>query len=94
MAETLALLSITSLLLCACSSPPAEFLPDYPAIDLLIENGSVLDGSGGEAVVADIAIVDDTIVFVGDVDLDEQALASRVTRRLDAAGSHGSAGLY
>ena len=38
---------------------------DTPA-DLLLTGGSVLDGTGVEAVVADVAVVRDRIVFVGD----------------------------
>ncbi len=38
---------------------------DTPA-DLLIAGGSVLDGTGGEAVDADVAVVGDRIMFVGD----------------------------
>ena len=34
--------------------------------DLLLTGGSVLDGTGGEAVVADVAVAGDRIVFVGD----------------------------
>ena len=39
---------------------------DENRADLLLTGGSVLDGGGGEAVVADVAIAGDRIVFVGD----------------------------
>ncbi len=40
--------------------------PGRPAADLLLTGGSVLDGTGGEALTADIAVSGDRIVFVGD----------------------------
>ncbi len=39
---------------------------DETRADLLLTGGSVLDGSGGEAVTADVAVSGDRIVFVGD----------------------------
>ncbi len=38
------------------------------AADLLLAGGSVLDGTGGDAEVADVAVAGDRIVFVGDAD--------------------------
>ena len=58
---------------CAGSSEPA---------DLLIAGGSVLDGSGAEAVAADVAVADGRIVFVGDAT--GAGMAARDT--VDAAG--------
>jgi predicted amidohydrolase YtcJ len=49
----------------SCSPTPAPFLPDYPNIDLLITNGSVLDGLGNKAVAANVVVVNDKIVFIG-----------------------------
>ena len=40
--------------------------PDDGPADLLIAGGSVLDGTGSESVDADVAVVGDRIVFVGD----------------------------
>jgi N-acyl-D-amino-acid deacylase len=50
--------------------------------DLLFEGGSVLDGSGSEAIVADLAVTGDRIVFLGDAE------ASNVEARdtLDVSG--------
>ena len=73
-------------LLGACSAPAPEFLADYPTIDVLIENGLLVDGSGGEPRVADVIVVDDRIVFVGDAKFSEEALARRVARVIDANG--------
>lgn len=56
----LALPAALGLLVAACS--PAS----RPA-DLLILGGSVLDGTGADAVVADVAVAGDRISFVGDV---------------------------
>lgn len=73
-------------MLAACGAPPAEFLAEHPRIDLLIENGSVLDGSGSDAVAADVVVVGDRIVFVGDAQFSEQALEGRIVRHIDAEG--------
>jgi N-acyl-D-amino-acid deacylase len=57
-------LAILSLLfLCACASTPPR-----PAYDLVIRNGMLLDGGGGEAVRGDLAISGDRIAAVGHVD--------------------------
>ena len=69
----------------ACERGTAPFLAEYPAIDLLVENGLVLDGLGTEAVQGDVAIVGDRIVFVGDAAFSEADLRERVRRRIDAA---------
>jgi len=57
----------------ACSVTP-------PAYDILIQNGSVVDGSGKPAYAADVAIVGDEIVKIGDLDTQN---AGRV---IDASG--------
>lgn len=72
--------------LAACGPSASDFLPEYPAIDVLIENGQVLDGLGNAAVTADLAIVDGSIVFIGDVPFEEREVADRVARRIDADG--------
>ena len=79
-------LSFALLLLAGCQQSTSEFLPQYPVIDLLIENGIVIDGLGIDAVVADVVIVGDRIVFVGEESFSEEELATRVTRRIDASG--------
>ena len=67
--------ALALLLAVSCSSPP------HPA-DVLILGGSVLDGTGAEAVMADVAVAGDRISFVGD------AMAERVEAldTVDAAG--------
>lgn len=69
---------------CQQASPP--FLSQYSQIDLLIENGMVLDGLGNEAIAADVAIVGDRIVFVGEANFSDDDFANRVAKRIDATG--------
>lgn len=61
--------------LAACS-------PTSRPVDLLIQGGSVLDGSGADAVVADVAVADGRIVLVGNAT--GAGIAARDT--VDAAG--------
>lgn len=82
----LAITTLTTILLASCQPAPPSFLPEYQEIDILIENGQVLDGLGGDAVAADVVVADEKIVFVGDTAFTEDDLASRVGRRIDAAG--------
>ena len=85
-------LLVAALLCTACEPEPVPFLADYPVIDLLVENGRVLDGLGGEAVPGDVAVVGDEIVFVGDAGLDEDEREDRVRQRIDAAGRYVTPG--
>jgi N-acyl-D-amino-acid deacylase len=66
------------------------FLYDWtvPTIryDVIIENGQIYDGSGGEPYWADIAVVDDRIVKIGDLE------AAHAESRLDANGKAVSPG--
>ena len=71
--------------LAGCQPAPEPFLAEFTSIDLLIENGQVLDGLGGDAVEADVVIVGDEIVFVGDAAFTD-ADGQRIVRRVDAAG--------
>ena len=80
---------VATLLLCAACEQPVEeeeavFLPDFDKIDLFIENGSVFDGYGNPPVRANVVIVGDRIVFVGETDFTEADLANRVANRIDA----------
>jgi len=74
------------LLLAACSGAPAPFLPEYDVIDLVIENGEIVDGQGGEPYRGDVAVVGDEIVFVGNASFTDADYANRVARRIDAEG--------
>lgn len=74
------------LALTGCQQQPAPFLAEYSTIDLLIENGAVIDGLGNEAVSADVVVVGDKIVFVGDAEFSDEDLERRVAKRIDATG--------
>jgi len=74
------------LALCACQQATEPFLPQYGTIDLLIENGRVYDGRGGEPLAADVVVAGDTIVFVGDAQFSAADRAQRIARTIDAAG--------
>ena len=80
------ILLVILLSLAGCQQASSPFLPQYSQIDLLIENGEVLDGLGNEAIVADVVIVGDRIVFVGAANFSAGDLASRVAKRIDATG--------
>lgn len=58
------ILLVTLLTATACSGLPADY-------DLVLEGGSVYDGSGGTAVIADVAVKDGRIVAVGDLEVPE-----------------------
>jgi N-acyl-D-aspartate/D-glutamate deacylase len=79
-------LLLAAILVSGCQPAPEAFLPNYESIDLLVENGSVLDGLGNEAIDADIVVVDDEIVFVGETAFTEEDRAGRIRRTIDAAG--------
>jgi N-acyl-D-amino-acid deacylase len=73
----LGILSGLIMVLSACGASP----PATPAFDLLILNGTIVDGSGGASYEGDIAVVGEKIVEIGDID---EAGAARV---IDARGS-------
>jgi len=62
-----------ALIVSACSIAP-------PAYDILIQNGNIVDGTGAPAYEADIAIVGDKIVRIGDLG------GADATRAIDATG--------
>ena len=80
------LFSTIFFLLVSCDNQNQPFLPEQTRIDLVITNGQVLDGLGNEAIKADVVIVDDSIVFVGETRFSKQDLRSRITRTIDAKG--------
>ena len=73
-------------LLGGCAKTPLPFLKEYTSIDLLIENGQVLDGVGGDAQSSDVVVVGNKIVFVGDAQFTDDDLDTRVKKRIDANG--------
>ena len=86
MSRIIASLCAVLLLAAGCEQASSPFLSQYAQIDLLIENGTVLDGTGKAAAAADVAIVGDTIVFVGNAEFSAADLATRIVERLDASG--------
>jgi N-acyl-D-aspartate/D-glutamate deacylase len=81
-----AVAGFATMLLAACQPAAEPFLPQYAGIDLLIENGQVIDGLGGEPVSADVVVVGERIVFVGDSAFTETDRDTRIVRTIDAAG--------
>jgi N-acyl-D-amino-acid deacylase len=67
-------------LLAVCVQTPRAQQPTH--YDLLIRNGTVIDGSGANRVRADVAVVGDRIVRVSTTPLD----AANATRTIDARG--------
>jgi N-acyl-D-aspartate/D-glutamate deacylase len=84
--QALRLIALTLPALSSCDSAADAFLPEHPVIDILIENGKVLDGLGNEPAEADVVIARDTVVFVGDARFTPEDLEQRVRTRIDAAG--------
>lgn len=71
----------------SCTNEPSafeEFVQQHPIdqYDLLIHNGKVIDGSGGEAYTADVLVKADSIAFVGEVD----TAIINITRLINAKG--------
>jgi N-acyl-D-aspartate/D-glutamate deacylase len=81
-------LSSLAFLFVACTSPEPsafeEFLTSQPEkdFDLLISQGTVIDGSGQSGYVADLLVSGDSIAFVGQVDTSQV----EVSRIIDAGG--------
>lgn len=71
-------LLIPILIFQGCSSSTFEFLPN----DLIIENGTIIDGSGKEGYASDLVVRADTIAFIGKIRSDTP---NNVTR-IDASG--------
>jgi N-acyl-D-amino-acid deacylase len=72
--------------LAGCESAQEPFLAEYDVVDLLIENGQVLDGLGNVAIEADVVVVGDQIVFVGEAAFSAADRENRINRIIDAAG--------
>jgi N-acyl-D-amino-acid deacylase len=80
------LAAAVAVLFTGCQQAAGPFLPEHDAIDVLIENGRVIDGSGAEPVSADVVIVGDTIVFVGDASFTDDDRNVRIAKTIDADG--------
>jgi N-acyl-D-aspartate/D-glutamate deacylase len=80
------------LLFAGCNAPQDEFLPQFPAIDILIRNAQVLDGLGSPAVPADIVVVEGRIVHIGATEFSADQIKSRVAHDIDAHGRYVTPG--
>ena len=69
-----------SIALCSVLLTVAGCGPAQPRFDLVIRNGTVVDGSGSPGFTADISVTGDRIVVIGDIDEEEGV------REIDAAG--------
>jgi N-acyl-D-amino-acid deacylase len=78
MLRRIAALTVLLFTTAACNNEPSSQSPAEP-FDLVIANGTVYDGQGGDPYVADVAVRGDRIVAIGE-DL------GPATRTLDAAG--------
>ena len=68
----------------SCVKPSTSFLPEFNQIDLLIENGFIIDGSGKEAFPSDIVIVKDRIVFIGKTKFTNDDYKYRIIKKINA----------
>ena len=63
--RTVLLASVSVLLASCATAPPPSPAPVAEPYDLLIDNGTIYDGSGGTPFVGDVGITGDQIVYVG-----------------------------
>ena len=68
----------------SCVKPSISFLPEFSQIDLLIENGLIIDGNGKEAFPSDIVVVKDRIVFIGKTKFTNADYKDRIIKKIDA----------
>ena len=71
------LLCAIATLVAACSEPEPELLPH---LDLILERGTVLDGTGGPARVVDVGILDGRIISFGELS------GATADERIDVSG--------
>lgn len=74
---------VACLVLNGCSGSSNQVGNTAVEYDLVIENGNVVDGTGGPPVQADIAVSGDAIVKVGAL---EESVKQQAKRRIDAKG--------
>lgn len=72
--------------LAGLAASPSLRIEAAPSLDVVIRGGTVLDGTGGPPIAADVGLVGDTIAFVGEI-APEQG-----RRVIDAAGLHVAPG--
>jgi N-acyl-D-aspartate/D-glutamate deacylase len=78
--------SVRVALLVGAWTATTGFVPDPPRYDLIIRHGTVFDGSGGKPVVADVGIVGDRVIAIGDL------AGARAGREEDATGLYVTPG--
>jgi len=71
------------MLIVGCLLGAVLLFPQTPGLDLLIQGGTVIDGTGSEPVTADIGIRGDRIQFIGD----SRAAGVSAPRIINAAGA-------
>ena len=76
----------------SCGRQDDAFLPQYPSIDILIRNATVIDGRGNATRTADIAIDGGRIVFVGATAFSNTDLQTRIGRQIDAGNRYVTPG--
>ena len=76
----------------ACSKERVPFLPQFLEIDYLIKNGTIVDGTGRASYLADIVVVGDQIVFIGEEDFSYDDSKVRIKNNIDAKGKIVSPG--
>ena len=71
-----------------CSEDRPPFLAEYPQIDRLIEGGQVLDGLGHKVKAADVVVVGERIVYVGEtMSVPPTSILESITVSMLRAGS-------
>jgi N-acyl-D-aspartate/D-glutamate deacylase len=83
---------IAPLLMSSCDRPGDGFLAQYPSIDILIRNATVIDGRGNAPWTADIAIAGGRIVFIGATAFSDSDLQMRIGRQIDAGNRYVTPG--
>lgn len=78
--------SVRNALLIGAWMATTGFAPDTPSYDLIIRHGTVFDGGGGKPVVADVGIIGDRVIAIGDL------AGARATREEDATGLYVTPG--
>ena len=76
----------------SCSKERIPFLPQFSEIDYLIKNGTVVDGTGRPSYLADIVVVGDRIVYIGEEDFSYDDSKVRIKNNIDAKGKIVSPG--
>ena len=77
-----------------CSEDRPPFLAEYPQIDRLIEGGQVLDGLGHKVKAADVVVVGERIVYVGETYVSAADQHTRINHRIECCGQDRKSWFY